>query len=125
MGCARCHNHKFEPLTMHDYYRMVAIFEPLERPVNGRTELTLPLGTATQTSAQRKGASARTAQGYFLHEPSAKPPVSHLLLRGQAATPGPVVGPGVPAVLVNAQPSFPSRLTGAKTSRRRLTLARG
>ena len=32
LGCARCHNHKFEPLSMHDYYRMVAVFEPLQRP---------------------------------------------------------------------------------------------
>src|SRR5262249_52999731 len=26
LGCCRCHNHKFEPLTALDYYRMVAIF---------------------------------------------------------------------------------------------------
>ena len=37
LGCARCHNHKFEPLTMHDYYRMVAVFDPLKRPQLGRT----------------------------------------------------------------------------------------
>ena len=54
LGCARCHNHKFEPLTMHDYYRMVAIFEPLKRPVNGRTERTLPIGTRAQIAAQRR-----------------------------------------------------------------------
>jgi hypothetical protein len=42
LGCARCHNHKFEPLTMHDYYRMVAVFHPLQRPRNGRTELDTP-----------------------------------------------------------------------------------
>src|SRR5262249_37472330 len=29
MGCARCHHHKFDPLTQHDYYRMVAIFDPM------------------------------------------------------------------------------------------------
>src|SRR5207248_6123108 len=51
MGCARCHNHKFEPLTAHDYYRMVAIFDPLQRPVSGRTELTLPLGTPAEVAA--------------------------------------------------------------------------
>jgi hypothetical protein len=124
MGCARCHNHKFEPLTMHDYYRMVAIFEPLQRPVNGRMERTLPLRTSAEIVAGPKGGtSLNLPQGYFLHEPSAKPPVSHLLFRGQAATPGPVVGPGLPTVLVNAQPNFPSPSTGAKTSRRRLTLA--
>src|SRR5262249_13651104 len=35
LGCARCHDHKFEPLTMLDYYRMVAVFNPLKRPVQG------------------------------------------------------------------------------------------
>src|SRR6516162_940075 len=51
LGCARCHNHKFEPLTMHDYYRMVAIFDPLQRPQNGRTELDLPAGTRAEIAA--------------------------------------------------------------------------
>jgi len=125
MGCARCHNHKFEPLTMHDYYRMVAIFEPLQRPVNGRMERTLPLQTPTPIAAvASQGKSSDAPQGYFLHEPSANPPVSHLLFRGQAASPGPVVGPGVPTVLVKAQPNFPQPVPGAKTSRRRVTLAR-
>ena len=39
MGCARCHNHKFDPLLQTDYYSMVAIFNPLKRPQNGRREL--------------------------------------------------------------------------------------
>jgi hypothetical protein len=119
LGCARCHNHKFEPLTMHDYYRMVAIFEPLERPVNGRTELTLPIGTQAKIAAE----SRKLERGYFLKEASPKPPVSHLLLRGQAANPGPAVGPGVPAVTVASQPRFPAPAGDAKTSLRRLTLA--
>lgn len=40
MGCARCHDHKFDPLLHTDYYSMVAIFNPLQRPQTGRTELT-------------------------------------------------------------------------------------
>ncbi len=28
MGCARCHDHKFDPLSQKDYYRMQAIFAP-------------------------------------------------------------------------------------------------
>jgi hypothetical protein len=122
LGCARCHNHKFEPLTMHDYYRMVAIFEPLKRPARGRTELTLPIGTPMEIAAAGERRN-RLPQGYFLSEPSSKLPVSRLLLRGQAATPGPEVGPGVPAVTVALQPKFPAPSGDAKTSRRRLTLA--
>jgi Protein of unknown function (DUF1553)/Protein of unknown function (DUF1549) len=120
LGCARCHNHKFEPLSMHDYYRMVAIFEPLKRPADGRTERALPLGTQAQIATNPR----KLEQGYFLHEPSPQVPVSHLLLRGQAANPGPEVGPGVPAVIVTSQPVFPTPPEGVRTSLRRLTLAR-
>ena len=28
IGCARCHNHRFDPITHVDYHRMRAIFEP-------------------------------------------------------------------------------------------------
>jgi len=51
LGCSRCHNHKFEPLTMHDYYRMVAVLNPLERPTQGRTELDLPAGSRAEIDA--------------------------------------------------------------------------
>ncbi|MEC8344439.1 MAG: DUF1549 domain-containing protein, partial [Planctomycetota bacterium] len=28
VGCARCHNHRYDPITQEDYYRFRAIFEP-------------------------------------------------------------------------------------------------
>jgi len=28
VGCAECHNHRYDPITQADYYRMRAIFEP-------------------------------------------------------------------------------------------------
>jgi hypothetical protein len=54
VACARCHDHKFEPLTMHDYYRLVAIFDPLKRPQSGRTDLDMPA-----VVRERKAALAR------------------------------------------------------------------
>ena len=36
VGCARCHDHKFDPIPQKDYYRMQAIFAPA---VNDRTFL--------------------------------------------------------------------------------------
>ena len=208
LGCARCHDHKFDPLTQRDYYSMVAIFDGLERPRDGRRELDTPIGTREQlerlatrdaeiaplaqeierlredfrSSFLKSGQSklpeeARQAfltdskeqtneqkelvrkhftelvtevtaalpsktleeihlleekidflrkgtpdleRGYFMHEPKLPGP-THLLFRGRAATPGPVVPPRVPAVLAHPEPVFPSP---AATSLRRLTLAR-
>ena len=51
LGCARCHNHKFEPLSARDYYSMVALFNGLQRPQKGRAELDLPAGTWAQIDA--------------------------------------------------------------------------
>jgi cytochrome c553 len=30
MGCARCHNHKFDPVSIADYYSMAAVFNDIE-----------------------------------------------------------------------------------------------
>lgn len=30
MGCARCHNHKFDPITINDYYALTAVFQDIE-----------------------------------------------------------------------------------------------
>ncbi len=53
LGCARCHNHKFDPLTARDYYSMVAVFNGLQRPRRKRTELDLPIGTPRQLQQYR------------------------------------------------------------------------
>jgi hypothetical protein len=51
LRCARCHDHKFEPFSQVDYYRMLAVFEPLKRPQVGRTETDRPVGTAAELAA--------------------------------------------------------------------------
>src|SRR5688572_18373554 len=38
VGCARCHDHKFDPITQRDYYRMSALFA-------GSVEREIPLGS--------------------------------------------------------------------------------
>jgi hypothetical protein len=140
LGCARCHNHKFDALTAHDYYRMVAVFSPLKRPSNGRGDLDLPAVLRTNVTAtsndarttaggksgrKRRRESAESSgvpRGYFLYEPLAEPPVTHLLVRGRASSPGPVVEAGVPAVFATQQPVF-ERPDG-RTSRRRISFAK-
>ena len=66
--CARCHDHKYEPLSQRDYTRMLAIFEPLRRPQDGRTDLDRHVGTREQMAAFRAGMAAADAKVNALRE---------------------------------------------------------
>ena len=35
MNCARCHDHKFDPIPQRDYYRLKAVFEGVWQPTEG------------------------------------------------------------------------------------------
>jgi hypothetical protein len=37
-GCAGCHDHKFDPITMRDFYALGAFFADIEEPAIGRRE---------------------------------------------------------------------------------------
>ncbi len=117
LACARCHDHKFEPLTMKDYYSLVAVFDPLSRPRKGRTELTVPAGSREQLKHSTPG----LPQAYVLQEQSPKAPETRILIRGSATRPGDPVKPAVPEILVQDQPDFPQ--PDSLTTRRRLGFA--
>ena len=34
IGCARCHDHKFDPILQKDYYKLMAVFQPVWDPEN-------------------------------------------------------------------------------------------
>jgi hypothetical protein len=48
MGCARCHDHKFDPITQRDYYRMTALFA-------GSVEREIPLGSLFDVQTATRG----------------------------------------------------------------------
>lgn len=58
LRCARCHDHKFEPFKQADYTRVLAVFEPLKRPQNGRTDLDRFVGTPQDLQSFHEAMSA-------------------------------------------------------------------
>jgi len=57
MRCARCHDHKFDPVSAKDYYALYGIFQSTRYPWNGTSDFRIPLNLVslgTAPGAQRE-----------------------------------------------------------------------
>ena len=102
VNCARCHDHKFDPIPQKDYYALQAsIFGYVETevPLAPRAEAEAYLAKNDEIDARRDDARARrsppsrsrTATGCELEQIKTRVPRAHLPGRGQAGserTPG-------------------------------------
>jgi hypothetical protein len=52
--CARCHDHKFEPYAQADYYKLIAVFEPLKQKDAKETLVGNPAELAEYQKSQEK-----------------------------------------------------------------------
>ncbi|HYC99801.1 MAG TPA: PSD1 and planctomycete cytochrome C domain-containing protein [Phycisphaerales bacterium] len=96
MGCARCHDHKFDPVTMKDYYGLLAYFNSTADEVktvgDGETHVIAP-------SITLKGVPGAKVE---VMKELETPRETRLMHRGDFRNPGGVVKPGVPPALAGA-----------------------
>ena len=94
VGCAQCHDHKYDPISQADFYRLRAFFDPAISLKQNRSVATLSEGTG-------------------------KPTMSYLAIRGDWRRPGPSV---FPAFLRIADPDEKA-VEAASSDQRRAVLA--
>lgn len=89
VNCARCHDHKKDPIPQTDYYRLMAFFIDMGRQTGLETKKVGPDKVEVMAAVSKGREEA------------------HVLLRGNPALVGPKVEPGVPVSLGEA-PTFGS-----------------
>lgn len=93
IGCAQCHDHKYDPISQADFYRMRAVFEPAIALKKNRS-----LDVFSETSPFKQD--------------------SRMMIRGDFRRPGPVVSPGVIRVAAPSGFMLSTRQTKSSEGRR-------
>lgn len=123
VGCARCHDHKFDPIPQTDYYRLLAIFNSTTRVVMGLDKQGQPVPANTKKAKPEDATKFQPVASIMaLTDAGTQPRTTHLLWRGDAANRGPAVEPGVPAAFSREAFTLATAREGAKTTGRRLAL---
>ncbi len=111
--CARCHNHKFDPITQEDYYSLQAVFAGIDRadrefaPAEGETASRVVFAASTEFGVL----------GQFTPT-HGKARAVHMLKRGNEKDPGSEVGPGTCSYLIELPSRFDVPKDEAEGARR-------
>jgi hypothetical protein len=100
VGCAQCHDHKFDPISQADFYRLRSFFDNMAFPKRNKQ------------------------LGHYIKENGPEPSTSYLAIRGDFRRQGPSITPAYPRI-INARNRVPDiRPVTPDSSFQRAELAR-
>ncbi|MFK8114797.1 MAG: PSD1 and planctomycete cytochrome C domain-containing protein [Rubripirellula sp.] len=97
VACARCHDHKFDPIPTSDYYALAGVFagtEMFNRPIN--------------ESVEQKGGQAKKPQDAYHLVREGKPRDLNVMIRGDVQNQGPLAKRGFLTVVSQEPVHFES-----------------
>jgi hypothetical protein len=105
IGCAQCHDHKFDPVTQAEFYQLFAFFNQQDEP-------RLKVAWVNPQAADQATTEVTTL---VMQERMERRP-SHVLIKGDFTRPDQEVPPGTPSVLppLQARGAIPDRLDLAR-----------
>ncbi|AMV36005.1 PSD1 and planctomycete cytochrome C domain-containing protein [Planctomyces sp. SH-PL62] len=98
IACARCHDHKFDPIAQADYYALYGVFESTRYPFPGGEETKRPRDFVSVPVAD--GSASEAVELAYAVAESPTPADSRIQRRGDPKNLGPAVPRGFPEVLV-------------------------
>jgi hypothetical protein len=121
IGCARCHDHKFDPILQKDYYRLLAVFDNTKRvemAIDADSRVVEAPVSAKKLPPEEAAKQLKASIMALTNAPGQQR-TTHVLWRGEVTNRGPAVVPGVPESLAYAplsdfQNTTTERATGAR-----------
>jgi len=129
IGCAQCHDHKFDPISQEDYYQLFAFFNNQDEPTLRLHIKTLDSVSASDSrdnrrlvslvessSTQEKPASQEQMASTLVLEERTSPRETRILIQGDFTRPAAAVQPNTPDVLhpLKHNAEVPTRLDLAR-----------